>query len=92
MSRHANDIIQLHGPQMLVDKTNFGLVIYNHAKIYRFEETSSQSNEYQFFSAFHWSTSDAPPAPQCITVQLPISKTLGGPCIVAIVSLNAHFT
>ena len=31
----------LHGPPMLVDKTNFGLVIYNHANIYRFEETSS---------------------------------------------------
>ena len=26
---------------MLVDKTNFGLVIYNHANFYRFEETSS---------------------------------------------------
>ena len=26
---------------MLVDKTNFGLVLYNHAKSYRFEETSS---------------------------------------------------
>ena len=26
---------------MLVDKTNFGLVVYNHANFYRFEETSS---------------------------------------------------
>ena len=26
---------------MLVDKTNFGSVIYNHANFYRFEETSS---------------------------------------------------
>ena len=26
---------------MLVDKPNFGLVIYNHAKFYQFEETSS---------------------------------------------------
>ena len=26
---------------MLVDKTNFGLVLYNHANFYRFEETSS---------------------------------------------------
>ena len=25
---------------MLVDKTNFGLVLYNHAKFYRFEKTS----------------------------------------------------
>ena len=32
---------KLHGPPMLVDKTKFGLVIYNHAKFYRFEETSS---------------------------------------------------
>ena len=31
----------LHGPPMLVDKTKFGLVLYNHANHYRFEETSS---------------------------------------------------
>ena len=31
----------LHGPPMLVDKTNFGLVLYNHAIFYQFEETSS---------------------------------------------------
>ena len=29
----------LNGPPMLVDKTYFGLVIYNHAYFYRFEET-----------------------------------------------------
>ena len=28
-----------------------------------------QLNEYQFFSAFHWSTSDTPLASQCITRQ-----------------------
>ena len=72
---------------MLVDKTNFGLVIYNHADFYRFEESSrysiitltliglrnhldiGQLNEYQFFSAFHWSVSNTPPASQCITEQ-----------------------
>ena len=32
---------KLHGPPKLVDKTNFGLVIDNHANFYRFEETSS---------------------------------------------------
>ena len=32
---------QLHDPVMLVDKTNFGLVLYNHANFYRFEKTSS---------------------------------------------------
>ena len=26
---------------MLVDKTNFGLVLYNYANVYQFEETSS---------------------------------------------------
>ena len=26
---------------MLVDKTNFGMVLYNHANFYRFEEISS---------------------------------------------------
>ena len=31
---------KLHGPPMLVDKTNFGLVFYNHANFYRFEKTS----------------------------------------------------
>ena len=33
--------VTLHGPPMLVDTTNFGLVFYNHANFYRFEETSS---------------------------------------------------
>ena len=32
---------ELQGPPMLFDKTNFGLVIYNQANFYRFEETSS---------------------------------------------------
>ena len=50
----------LHGPPMLVEKTNFGLVLYNYANFYPFEETSSYwlVKEYQFFSAFHWATSD----------------------------------
>ena len=34
-------VFKLHGPPMLVDKTNFGLVIYNNANFYRFEELSS---------------------------------------------------
>ena len=61
---------QLHGPPKLVDKTNFGLVIYNHANFYRFEETSSywSGKRTSVFSAFHWSTSDTPPASQCTTV------------------------
>ena len=71
-ARRNDDIILiclLHGPPMLVDKTNFGLVLYIHTNFYRFEETSiGQLNEYQFFSAFHWSTSDTPPASQRITV------------------------
>ena len=32
--------LKLHGPPMLADKTNFGLVFYNHANFYRFQETS----------------------------------------------------
>ena len=61
----------LHGPPMLADKTNFGLVLYNHANFYRFEELSGywSVNKYQFFSAFHWSTSNTPPASQC-TIQI----------------------
>ena len=31
----------LHGPPMLVYKTNFGLVLYNHASFYRFDEPCS---------------------------------------------------
>ena len=40
MKQIDNDLT-LHGPPMLVDKTNFDLVLYNHANFYRFEETSS---------------------------------------------------
>ena len=53
---------------MLVDNTNFGLVLTlsrYHANFYWFE----------FFSAFHWSASDTPPASQCITVQTNIGNT-----------------
>ena len=32
-------ILILHGPPMLVDKTSFGLVLYNPTNFYRFEET-----------------------------------------------------
>ena len=32
---------KLHGPPMSVDKAGFGLVLYNHAYFYRFEETST---------------------------------------------------
>ena len=74
---------------MLVDKTNFGLVLYNHANFYRFEETSSywSVKRISVFSAFHWSASDQPAASQCISVQLPISKTPCGPCIAAVAGL-----
>ena len=39
MLLHAHQL--LHGPPMLVDKTNSGLVLYNYANVYQFEETSS---------------------------------------------------
>ena len=64
--------LSLHGPSMLVDKTNFGLVLYNCAYFYRFEGKHlviGQLNEYQFFSAFQWSTSDTNSTSQCIIVQ-----------------------
>ena len=35
------DEFRLHSPPMLVDKTNFGLVLYNQTNFYQFEETSS---------------------------------------------------
>ena len=38
---NCSSYLLLHGPPMSVDKTNFGLVLYNHAKFYPFEETSS---------------------------------------------------
>ena len=34
-------LTELHGPPMSVDKTDFGLVRYNHANFYRFEVTFS---------------------------------------------------
>ena len=37
----VRNVDKLHGPPMLVDKTNFGLVLYKHANFYRFAETSS---------------------------------------------------
>ena len=37
----AGIYLSLHGPLILVDKTNFDLVLNNHADFYRFEETSS---------------------------------------------------
>ena len=49
----------LHGPPLLVDKTNFGLVLYNHANFFiglRNHLVIGQLKEYQFFSAFHWPT------------------------------------
>ena len=61
---------ELHGSPMLVDETNFDLVLYNHATFIGLRKhlVIGQLNEYQFFFAFHWSTSDTPPASQCITV------------------------
>ena len=35
---------------MLVDKTNFGSVLYNHANFYRFKETSSYWLVFLYFS------------------------------------------
>ena len=76
----------LHSPPVLVDKTNFGLVLYNHANFYQFEDISSywSVKRISVFSAFHWSTSDTPPATQYIIVHRPIAKTLCGLCIAAI--------
>ena len=52
-------LIGLHGPPIMVDKTNFGLVFYNHANFYRFEETSSfwSVKRISVFPALHWSIS-----------------------------------
>ena len=56
---------------MSVDKTDFGFMIYNHANFIGLRKhlVVGQLNECQCFSAFHWSTGDTLPAPQCITVQ-----------------------
>ena len=54
-------ILQLfHGPPILVDKTNCGLVLYNHANFYRFQETSSywSVKPISVFSTFRWLVSD----------------------------------
>ena len=57
----------LHGPPVLVDKTNFGLVLYNRANFYRSGESSSYwSVKLLCFSLVNSNTS---PASQCIAVQ-----------------------
>ena len=81
-------IYTLHGPPMLVDKTKFGLVLYNHANIYRFDEPSSYWSVKRI-SVFPWfslvNQRHTRPASQCITVQWSISEMLCGPCIAAII-------
>ena len=64
-------IDRLQGPPMLVDKTNFGSVNYNHTNIYRFEETPSywSVKRISVFLCISLVTSDTPPASQCVTVQ-----------------------
>ena len=66
LGKYVQHFFILHGPPMLVDKTNFGLVLSNHANFYRFEKTSSywSVKRMSVFSAFHWSTRDTPPASQ----------------------------
>ena len=61
----------LHGPPMSVDKTNFGSCSIITPTFIGYEETSCywSVKRYQFFSAFHLSTSDPPPTSQRITVQ-----------------------
>ena len=53
-------------------KNEFETVVVNKPSVFeplKFYLVIGQLNEYQFFSAFHWSTSDTPPASQCITIQ-----------------------
>ena len=63
--------LKLHGLQILIDKTNFGLLIYNHANFYWCDKPSIywSVKGISVFSAFHWPTSDTPLALQCITIQ-----------------------
>ena len=37
----CTSVFELHSPPMFVDRINFGLVLYNQANFYQFEETSS---------------------------------------------------
>ena len=92
--RKPTHLNRMHGSPMLVDKTKFGIVICNQTNFIglRNHLVIGQLSEYQFFSSFHWSTSDTPPASQCITVQSPISETLCGPCIAARASKSWFFS
>ena len=56
---------------MSVDKTDFGKCYINTLTFIGLRKhlVIGRLNEYQLFSAFHWSTSDTPPESQCITVQ-----------------------
>ena len=75
----------LHGPPMLVDKTKSGLVFYNHASFYRFEETSS----YWLFdriSVFCFSLVNQRHTSGITVYNRKVTniENLGGPCIAAI--------
>ena len=72
-------------PPILVDKTNFGLVIYNHANVNRFEETSSywSVKRISFFLCFSLIS-------QRHTAGITVynrTVTLRGPCIAAIAGI-----
>ena len=67
---------------MLVDKTNFGLVNYNHVNFYRFEETSSYWSVRRI-SAFLCFSLVSQRHTSGITVYNR-TVTLCGPCIAAI--------
>ena len=75
-------LIVLPGPQMLVFV--YRSIITPSFIGLRKYLVIGQLKQISVFSAFHWSTSDTPSASQCITVQLPISKTQCGPCIAGL--------
>ena len=73
--RHAGGVVHifviriLRGQPMSADKTNSGFVSIITLTFIGLKKhlIIGQLNEYPFFSVFHWSTSDIPPASQCKT-------------------------
>ena len=84
--RYHDGTSELHGPPMSVDKTNFYLVLFNHANFYRFEEASSywsvkRISVFLCFSLVNQQHTSGVTVYNCTVTDIENSV---GPCIAAI--------
>ena len=76
---------------MLVDKTKFGLALYNHANFYQFEETSSYWSVKRISVFLCFSLVNQRHTSGITTYNRTVTKTLCGPCIAAIAGSRLLF-